>query len=71
MEKPTYENETSAGIYVINKKCLDIIPEDVTYDMPEFMMDTLKITRKIMVFPINEFWSDVGTIEDLKKIKGV
>ena len=70
VEKPTYENETVAGIYVINKECLDVIPEERYYDMPEFIMDVLKKDRKIMVYPINEYWTDIGTIRDLKELGG-
>lgn len=57
----------NAGIYVLEPNVVSLIPHGVAYDMPALFDD---ITRKGMnatVFPIREYWLDIGRIDDFNK----
>jgi dTDP-glucose pyrophosphorylase len=68
VEKPSFNYEIAAGIYAININSINVIPENQYYDMPDFIKDLSMQNKKISVFPIKEYWSDIGTIKDLKKV---
>jgi dTDP-glucose pyrophosphorylase/predicted transcriptional regulator len=72
-EKPILNFVVNAGIYVINKKCLNTLNkfnQTKSYlDMPEFINLMKKQKKKIKIFHSYEDWSDVGTHEELKKIR--
>lgn len=67
IEKPTYNFLVSAGIYVVNKNIIDLIPKDSFCDMPELISFAKDKNLKVTTFPIHEFWLDVGRPETLKK----
>ena len=66
-EKPTFKNFISAGIYVISKKASLLIPKNKHIDIPEFINLAKKAGFKIGVFPVHEYWTDVGMPETLNK----
>jgi mannose-1-phosphate guanylyltransferase len=66
-EKPAIEeargNSINTGIYVFNYKIFDYIPENTFFDFAKNVFPTLlKNNIKINTFPVNEYWSDIGTI---------
>ena len=72
-EKPILNFFVNAGIYVINKKCLNILrksKQTKSYlDMPDFINLIKNQKKKIKIFHSYEDWSDVGTHAELKKIR--
>lgn len=68
-EKPTSNFLCNAGIYVISIKSLTSLRYNSPMDMPNFITDRLGHKDNITVFPIFEFWSDVGNINDLQKVR--
>lgn len=67
-EKPTIKEAKSdcinTGIYIFNYKIFDYIPADTFYDFAKNVFpDLLSKKIKINTFPVNEYWSDIGTIE--------
>lgn len=67
VEKPVHSYFINAGIYVINPEVLDIIPRDQFFDMPQLFDKVLGNDQKIVVYPIREYWLDIGQLEDLKR----
>lgn len=67
VEKPEHSYFINAGIYVINPEILDIIPRDQFFDMPQLFDKVLGNDQKIVVYPIREYWLDIGQLEDLKR----
>lgn len=67
VEKPIQQFFVSAGIYVINPEVLDLIPNDVPLDMPELFEKLIKEQKEVAVFPIREYWMDIGRISDFEK----
>lgn len=67
-EKPAIKDAKSdcinTGIYVFNYKIFDYIPENTFYDFAKNVFpDLLSKGIKINTFPVKEYWSDIGTID--------
>ena len=66
-EKPRYTYFSNAGIYLLKKSVLDFIPKDSYFDITDLMDKILAMDRKLITFPINGYWLDIGKHEDYKK----
>lgn len=66
-EKPRYTYYSNAGIYIMKKKLLKMIPENEFYDITDLMDRVLEMNLKLITYPINGYWLDVGKHEDFKK----
>lgn len=66
-EKPRYTYYSNAGIYIMNKNLLQMIPNDEFYDITDLMDRILEMNLKLITYPINGYWLDVGKHEDFKK----
>ena len=66
-EKPDYEFLVSMGIYMVNKKVVDYIPEN-TYFGFNHLMDLL-IDRKEFpaIYKYDGYWLDIGRPDDYEK----
>lgn len=67
-EKPSIKEAKSdrinTGIYIFNYKIFDYIPADMFYDFAKNVFpDLLSKGIKINTFAVEEYWSDIGTIE--------
>ena len=69
-EKPIQNFFVSAGIYVIEPKALELIPKDSYYDMPSLFDTIIQSGSKANVFPIREYWIDIGKRDDLERANG-
>lgn len=66
-EKPKYTYYSNAGIYILNKKVLKMIPKNEFYDITDLMDKILAMNLKLVTYPINGYWLDIGKHEDFKK----
>jgi len=67
-EKPTLRHMVSAGVYVISPQIVTLVERNIRVDMP----DVIRMATShgpVMVFPIHEYWSDVGSHEALRQAK--
>jgi len=67
VEKPVHKFFVSAGIYTLNEKVLDFIPNDEFYDMPTLFEQIIEQKLKTVSFPIREYWLDIGRMEEFEK----
>lgn len=67
LEKPIYKKLINTGIYVIQPETLALIPEDKFFDMPDLFKLVKSNNKKVLVFPIHEYWIDIGRKESLEK----
>ncbi|WP_320667166.1 nucleotidyltransferase family protein [Prochlorococcus sp. MIT 1307] len=67
VEKPTIYNLVSAGVYVIEASILKLIPSNRFFDMPDLLLLAKKSGEKVIVYPIHEYWLDIGKPESLEK----
>ena len=65
-EKPNVESFINAGIYVLTPECVDLIPEDTFFDMTDLVDAVKNRGGRVGVFPIIEYWRDIGRPEDLE-----
>lgn len=66
-EKPRYTYFSNAGIYLLKKKLLEMIPKNEFYDITDLMDKVLAMDNKLITYPINGYWLDIGKLEDFKK----
>lgn len=66
-EKPRYTFYSNAGIYILKKDVLKMIPEDEFFDITDLMDRILEMNLKLITYPINGYWLDIGKHEDFKK----
>jgi len=67
-EKPSIQEAKSdfinTGIYIFNYEIFNYIPADTFYDFAKNVFpDLLSKGIKINTFPVDEYWSDIGTID--------
>ena len=66
-EKPIQRFFVSAGIYVLEPAVLKLLPQGTAYDMPTLFEALVQNKMETVVFPIREYWLDVGRHADLEK----
>lgn len=66
-EKPIEKYFVNAGIYVINPEVLEFIPNNAYFDMPTLFNQLIAQEKKTTVFPIREYWMDIGRINDFER----
>ncbi|MCS3677349.1 dTDP-glucose pyrophosphorylase [Salinibacter ruber] len=69
-EKPTERYFVNAGIYVLEPEALDHVPENEFFDMPDLFERLIDEEREATVFPVREYWQDVGREEDFRRVDG-
>ncbi|MBM3513477.1 MAG: CBS domain-containing protein [Alphaproteobacteria bacterium] len=68
VEKPVHRYFVNAGIYVLDPSARDLIPGGRA-DMPALFERIKAAGQKPAVFPLREYWIDVGRIEDLHQAR--
>ncbi len=66
-EKPVYTHYTNAGIYIVKRELLHMIPAGQHYHATELMDAVLAQGQKLIHYPILGYWMDIGRIEDFEK----
>lgn len=69
-EKPIQRFFVNAGMYVLSPEALDLIPSDTFYDMPTLFSTLLENGRETAVFPVREYWLDIGHLADYQRANG-
>ena len=60
-EKPTQKFFVNAGVYLLDPSVLDHL------DMPTLIERTVIAGKPSVVFPLREYWIDVGRLDDLQR----
>ncbi|REE84512.1 CBS domain protein [Paenibacillus taihuensis] len=66
-EKPLQRFFISGGIYILDPDVLRLIPPKTFYDMPTLFEDLLRKDKPSSVFPIREYWMDIGRMDDYER----
>ncbi len=69
-EKPVHKFFINAGIYVLNPDALEMLKPGEHCDMPGLLNRVAQQEQTTAVFPVREYWMDLGQIEDLNRAKG-
>ncbi len=66
-EKPSQHFLCNAGIYALSPKGISMIPKDTFFNMTDLIDLCLKNSKDVIVFPVHEYWSDIGTQHEYDK----
>ena len=66
-EKPQYRHFVSAGIYVVDASVCAYAGNGTPIDMPDLIRAAIAAGRRVGVFPIHEYWHDLGRPDDIRK----
>ncbi len=69
LEKPTYNYYANAGIYLIKRELLNLIPKDTFFNATDFMDLLMKKKYKVIRFPLNGTWIDIGNPQEYQKAR--
>jgi len=69
-EKPLLHFLVNAGIYVLNPNIPEYVPPNLYFNMTDLLKTLLDHNQKIAVFPIREYWIDIGHINDYGRANG-
>ncbi|HOG36005.1 MAG TPA: sugar phosphate nucleotidyltransferase [Paludibacteraceae bacterium] len=67
-EKPILHYLVSMGVYMVNRKCLEVIPYDMFYGFDDLMLDLIKQKTPGTVRRFNGYWKDIGRPEDYEQV---
>jgi dTDP-glucose pyrophosphorylase len=69
-EKPVQRFFVNAGIYVLEPNVLRLLPTNERFDMPTLFGKLIEHGHETSVFPIREYWLDIGQMADYDRANG-
>ena len=69
VEKPTYNYYANAGIYLLRREVINMIPEDEFYNATDLIDALVKNGNKVIRYPLKGTWIDIGTLSEYQKAK--
>lgn len=66
-EKPTYTHYSNAGIYLMKKEIINMVPKNHHFNATDLMEQLIQIGKKVVAYPLMGYWLDIGKHEDFKK----
>ena len=71
-EKPEITYQINSGVYILNPKCINEIPENEFFHITHLMEKIQKRGGRIGCFPVNEHaWTDMGEWNEYMKVAGI
>lgn len=67
VEKPVHQFFVNAGIYVLEPETVKSVVPGTRVDMPTLLEQEIDRGRKVNIFPIHEYWLDIGRMEDFQR----
>lgn len=67
VEKPVNKFFVNAGIYILEPELIRDIQVGEKIDMPDVLKNWIAKGREVSTFPLNEYWLDIGQIEDFNR----
>lgn len=67
VEKPIQRFFVNAGIYVISPGVISSVPQNHRVDMPTLLEKHMNERNNVLMFPIHEYWLDIGRMDDFKR----
>lgn len=67
IEKPTYNYYANAGIYLIKRSALGVIPEYTFFNATDLIEKFIAEGKKVIRFPLNGTWIDIGNPQEYQK----
>lgn len=68
-EKPLQRFLCNAGIYAVSPEALNLLQGIKYCNMTDLIETCLANKKPVSVFPVHEYWNDIGTPDDLEKAR--
>ena len=65
-EKPTITSLVCMGVNIINSSMIDLIPNDISYDMPS-LLEKINTYKEVDCHIHEGYWQDIGRMDDFEK----
>ena len=66
-EKPKFNYFVNAGIYVLSAQLIKTVSRNMYLDMPDLLKKQIKDNQQVNMFPIHEYWLDIGRLDEYKR----
>lgn len=66
-EKPKHRFFINAGMYLIAPEAIGHIPCNQRFDMTDLMDELLRSGKKVVGFPVREYWLDIGELDSYRQ----
>ncbi len=66
-EKPSYSFFVNAGIYALSPEAVARVDKEEFFDMPQLFNSLIEKGRKTTVYPVREYWLDIGRKDDFER----
>jgi dTDP-glucose pyrophosphorylase len=70
-EKPSQRFLCNAGIYAVSPRLLSLLHQSTFLDITDLIQRCIQQGVPVAVFPVHEYWSDVGTPDDLDRARAL
>ena len=70
VEKPIHSCFSNAGVYVLNQALVQTIAKQQQLDMPQFLNQQILAGESVSMFPVHEYWLDIGRESDFLRAQG-
>lgn len=67
VEKPVQRHFISAGIYVLSPELVGRVTPGQHIDMPTLLEQEIVAGRDVNMFPLHEYWLDIGRMDDFQR----
>jgi len=67
VEKPIHNFFVNAGIYVLDPSVVKSVNKNEHMDMPTLVEELISANKKVNMFPIYEYWLDIGQMQDFER----
>ncbi len=67
IEKPHFEFLVNAGIYLLEREILELIPSGQRLEMTELIGLAIELGHRVVNYPIVEYWLDIGRPGDYEQ----
>lgn len=67
VEKPIQRFFVNAGIYVVSPEVIASVPKNHRVDMPTLLEAHMNERDNVLMFPIHEYWLDIGRMDDFNR----
>lgn len=67
VEKPIQRFFVNAGIYVVSPVVIQSVPKNYRIDMPTLLEQHMNKRHNVLMFPIHEYWLDIGRMDDFNR----
>ncbi len=65
-EKPVARYFVNGGIYILSPDALDRVTPETPLDMPSLLTDITDAGERVAVYPLRDYWRDIGQMDDLE-----